>query len=716
MAVVCAIGGAALLASIAQRVPSRLRAWSLAVLAALAAFAAMALALGVPARLLLPSGWGELAADIGDGFGSLGNAEYPYAGGDPWSRQVLLLGLAPLLAAVAALLFWPARGKERGRRRLALLLLVSAYGFGVTMTAASLPLLRGLVLLVLIAAWLWLPSLDRRGVWVAGGLLAAAGLAAIPAAARMDASNPWLDYSHWDWGATPAGKTESFNWEHNYGPIDWKRDGRALLSVRSARPEYWSTEVLGDFDGYGWTSSPPGQTVDLPLRADGRAAPLRPEWIVRARFRIGALSSPLLVGTGTPLAVSGVREARRTAQGVSVSDPPQEGDSYSVRAYAPQPSAGQMRAADGRYPAALAAYTTIEVPRVGGLRPPPGHDTDPQAMTVDRTTVPLRGGAAAGGSVAVQRAQQIALDDTMSHSPYQATYRLAQHLAAGQSTAFGVATAVQRYLRSNYRYDENPPKRTYPLPSFLFRDRIGYCQQFSGAMALLLRMDGIPTRVVGGFAPGHEAGMRFEVTDFDAHSWVEVYFDRIGWVTFDPTPAAAPAIARSTGLFTRGPRRRARAFKDLNPPPVTAGGKPAAAVPSGGGPGGTPWAPIAGLVALVGAALALVFRYARRGRPGSEAELAEAQAVELQEAVARLRGPVAPGTTLRGLARRLRSEPRAAIYAERLGGCRYGAAAGEPPSAADRRRARRALASGGGLRERLRAWIAMPPGGPAPRS
>ena len=58
----------------------------------------------------------------------------------------------------------------------------------------------------------------------------------------------------------------------------------------------------------------------------------------------------------------------------------------------------------------------------------------------------------------------------------------------------------------------------------------------------MLRMLGIPSRVASGFAPGvTNTRGGFQVEDTDAHNWVEVFFPRIGWVTFDPTPAAASA-------------------------------------------------------------------------------------------------------------------------------------------------------------------------------
>jgi Transglutaminase-like superfamily len=705
IAVLCAVAGAAALALIASRVRTRVRAWPLAAIAAVGIFAAVALALGLPARLLVPSGWGELLGDIGDGLGSLGNADYPYAGGDPWSRLVLLVALGPLLALAAALVFWPGREGGKWRLRLALVVLVAAYGLSVTLSAPNLPALRGLILFALIAAWIWVPGLDRRGRRVAVGLLAVAGLAAVPFAARLDAAGPWLDYSNWDWGSTPLDKTESFDWNHTYGPLDWSRDGRSLLVVGSKAPHYWSTEILNDFDGYHWAASPNGPTVDLPLRPGGGRARLNREWLVEARFEVHALSSQLLPGTGTVLSVVGLHGAERTPAGVSMPTAIGNRDAYTVRAYDPDPSPSQMRASEGRYPSALSGYTTIGIPSVSRVSAPAVDERggEPKAVTIRSLAVPLRG---TPGSAPV------AAD--LGRSAYGRVYRLARGLAAGQSTAYGVATATQRYLRSHYRYSETPPKRAYPLAAFLFRDRVGYCQQFSGAMALMLRMVGIPTRVVGGFAPGRRTSGGFQVSDFDAHSWVEVYFNRIGWVTFDPTPPAAPAISRSGGLFTRGPRQRTREIAGGSNPVRTP-------IPIGRagqhGGGSKPLWPLFGLAAaiLIAVPVVLLWRI-RRWRPGSGAELAEAQAIELQDAVGRLRTPLAAGTTLRALERRLRGNggPRAAAYAARLRECRYDAGPAPPPSAGDRRAARRALSAGLGLRGRLQGWLAMPPGGPAP--
>jgi transglutaminase-like putative cysteine protease len=74
------------------------------------------------------------------------------------------------------------------------------------------------------------------------------------------------------------------------------------------------------------------------------------------------------------------------------------------------------------------------------------------------------------------------------------------------------------------------------LTDFL-RNRVGYCQQFAASMAVMLRLAGVPSRVVLGYAhsvPDDQG--QFTVTTFDAHAWVEANFAGIGWVPFDPTP------------------------------------------------------------------------------------------------------------------------------------------------------------------------------------
>jgi len=121
----------------------------------------------------------------------------------------------------------------------------------------------------------------------------------------------------------------------------------------------------------------------------------------------------------------------------------------------------------------------------------------------------------------------------------------------------GMAAAVARYLRSEFRYtlDLRGVSNEHPLEDFLFRRRAGHCEFFSTAMVVLLRSVGVPARNVTGFLGGRlnrfgADGSYYLVTRSDAHSWVEVYVDGVGWVTYDPTPPSAGGPAPRSLLQT----------------------------------------------------------------------------------------------------------------------------------------------------------------------
>jgi len=120
---------------------------------------------------------------------------------------------------------------------------------------------------------------------------------------------------------------------------------------------------------------------------------------------------------------------------------------------------------------------------------------------------------------------------------------LARELAAGASTPFDIARQVEGYLSKNLEYtlDLRRDSGIDPLDDFLFFHRAGNCEYFAASMAILLRVVGVPARVVNGFQRGewNEVGRFYTVRQRDAHSWVEVFFPEVGWVTFDPTPRSA---------------------------------------------------------------------------------------------------------------------------------------------------------------------------------
>ena len=120
---------------------------------------------------------------------------------------------------------------------------------------------------------------------------------------------------------------------------------------------------------------------------------------------------------------------------------------------------------------------------------------------------------------------------------------LAHELAAGAATPYDVARRVEAYLSGNLRYtlDLRHDSDLDPLDDFLFSRKAGNCEYFAASMTVLLRVVGIPARVVNGFQRGewNEVGQFYAVRQRDAHSWVEVFFPEVGWVTFDPSPRAA---------------------------------------------------------------------------------------------------------------------------------------------------------------------------------
>ncbi|GAA4906013.1 transglutaminaseTgpA domain-containing protein [Streptomonospora salina] len=124
------------------------------------------------------------------------------------------------------------------------------------------------------------------------------------------------------------------------------------------------------------------------------------------------------------------------------------------------------------------------------------------------------------------------------------TADLAASITSGADTAYDQAVALQEWFteRDRFTYDLTPPSvpdGEDPLSYFLFDNRVGYCEQFAGAMALLARQAGIPARVAIGYTSGTATGDgTWEVTESDAHAWPELYFEDAGWLRFEPTPSS----------------------------------------------------------------------------------------------------------------------------------------------------------------------------------
>ena len=141
--------------------------------------------------------------------------------------------------------------------------------------------------------------------------------------------------------------------------------------------------------------------------------------------------------------------------------------------------------------------------------------------------------------------------DTYLQTPEELTpetLALAEQLTTGFDNPYDKATAVQNYLRENISYNDQidaPPADVEPIHYTLFESQEAYCTYYASAMAMMLRSQDVPTRIVNGYAQGDfdDETNSYRVRASNAHTWVEVYFPNYGWIQFEPT-ASIPVVVR----------------------------------------------------------------------------------------------------------------------------------------------------------------------------
>lgn len=139
---------------------------------------------------------------------------------------------------------------------------------------------------------------------------------------------------------------------------------------------------------------------------------------------------------------------------------------------------------------------------------------------------------------------------------------LASQIVSGEDNRYDKTKAVEQYFSNNgFEYSTTdvpvPDENQDYVDQFLFESQLGYCDNYSTSMVVLLRSEGIPARWVKGFTGGERIDSQpseytdgvqntYRVTSANAHSWVEVYFPEIGWVTFEPTQG----FSNNTDFYT----------------------------------------------------------------------------------------------------------------------------------------------------------------------
>jgi transglutaminase-like putative cysteine protease len=424
----------------------------------------------------------------------------------PQSHQVILAAIFGFSLAVA--LAVAAR-----RPLLAVVCVLVGAGWPVTLLAGGDELSRGVVILAVALALLaGLAERPSRLAFVASGavIVGALALSSSPAVAKT----AFLDWEQWDFYTRPQDPVSvRYIWDARYDGVRFPKKQTTVLTIRAPhRSNYWRATVLDQFDGTRWlerlwVESTRERLVLLPAGARDREQWLEQEVTVRA------LRDDHLIGATIPVGHD-VDEATYDGQGVvRVPEGLERDQSYTIWSYAPRPTPSELARVRASYPRALTK---------------PGRELD----LADGITVPPLG--ATGRDL---RLAQLLIGRL---EPYSELYDRARAVAGETSSPYAAVIALETWFRTTggFTYSEQPGSTPGlpPLVAFVEDTKTGYCQHFAGAMAVMLRLLGVPARVAAGFVPGKYRDGTWRVTDHEAHAWVEVWFRGYGWLPFDPTP------------------------------------------------------------------------------------------------------------------------------------------------------------------------------------
>jgi hypothetical protein len=121
-----------------------------------------------------------------------------------------------------------------------------------------------------------------------------------------------------------------------------------------------------------------------------------------------------------------------------------------------------------------------------------------------------------------------------------------------------VRRSLAYFYQQKFRYTLNPPLLSQnSVDEFLFDTRSGFCEHYASAFTIMMRMAGIPARVVTGYLGGwyNDIGSYMLVRQSDAHAWSEVWIRGSGWTRIDPTAAIAPSRVERGAVDSLGERR-----------------------------------------------------------------------------------------------------------------------------------------------------------------
>jgi transglutaminase-like putative cysteine protease len=559
--------------------------------------------------------FGPLFGAMGDGFRDIYDTDTPFSPADhPELAGLVLLGIFGFTAACALLVV---------ARRPLLSGIVLLVGVGAPATIAataqgSSPLRTGALVLGALLVLLFVTRRSTRPLRGLGPALTVGGLVVLVSVAASTsgavAKEAFVAWERWDFYDKPTDPVGvRYVWASNYGGITFPDKETVVLRIKAPnRSLYWRATTLDEYTGVGWREAHSPQRVEPNAAGEivealsdpslPRSAQNEERW-TRQDVTVVALADTHLIAAAHPVKWRNrSTEELRYARGGLVFQPDglTQGQTYTVWSYAPPVKPSELAELPARYSDSLGRFLEV----VPDVRFPAFGEGDRDRLVeelfADRSF------------------------DTLL-ARYEPLYRQARELIGDEATPYVAAATLETWFRSEggFVYDEQPVQPLSsepPLVDFVLRGKAGYCQHYAGAMAVMLRLLGIPARVAVGFTSGEydDGKGEWTVTDHNAHAWVEVYFPRYGWLPFDPTPGrgqlGASYSTASTSFPVGGP-----AALGIAPDALTAilrqrllGAGAAVGVPGGGsaataGDDGGGGLGVAGLVfAILGSVVALV--------------------------------------------------------------------------------------------------------------
>jgi transglutaminase-like putative cysteine protease len=291
------------------------------------------------------------------------------------------------------------------------------------------------------------------------------------------------------------------------------RDQRVnLFKVQTSYPQYWQLYVLDQFDGEGWRSSDPDGTEGRQIEGGQivNVSPPPPDSETKASYNFTILSG---FDSGLPMPEQMIPPANLIVTGGDLGDV--TWDPYLEQAFV-----------DGGLDAGL-EYTVRSRIVV------------PTAEQLDRV-IDLS---------AEQYGRWTELPDDLDPRFGQ----IAREWTAEAESTYDKVLAIQRHFHSvGFRYSTHVDAAddADSLLTFLTQTKIGFCQQYASAMAVLVRALGIPSRISVGYQAGTlQDDGSYLVQSKNAHAWVEVFFEGYGWLSFEPTPGHGASPNAEPGTY-----------------------------------------------------------------------------------------------------------------------------------------------------------------------